>query len=398
MVDSEYEPAGLDNPRVLLVGALLPAGRNAGHEATEATSLLASPTLHDFGIIVCRYSNAQFLRAGPEKWGEWARFLSAGGRAFIVGVEPSVQRHILNILGKPFTFDREAGKELSWKTGPAIFSVLKDRKCSKWSLSLPREHEKDVVVLARNNGGAGVAFQMSVGLGLVAFLPSFEGAERRKLVRDLLRFGEEEWRRSLGSRRPPPWVAGVRLESERELDIERQRIDNRLAALARAKSLTFETGFALSQECYRVLQDLLASDGFTVSWREREGSHDLEIASATLTLVGEVRGTSGPADIELARQLMHHVQVFRPLTSELKGLIIANAYRDLPVDRRPEPFTKECRKLAEQNAFCLMTSTQLLHFYDMAKTDKFSATQFIELVRATNGVLTLPPGASSLLG
>jgi hypothetical protein len=384
-----------DSPRVLLIGPLLPSGRNVDPDLSYSTSLSASPTLHDFGVIVCRYSNAQFQRTSTAKWAEWSRFLSAGGTAFIIGIEPSLQRHVEKLSHLALTFERESGEELSWTQGPAIFPAVMRRRCSRWSVALPRQHEKDVTVLARNNAGSAVAFQVPVGPGLFVALPSFDGSERRKLIRALIQFGEDRSRQLRHVRRLPPWAVSFPLESEARLVAERESIDNRLLFLTRAKALLVETGPDLSKACYLVLQDILGPEGFTVAWTERGGAHDLELTSGTLTIIAEVRGCAGPADVEFARQLMHHIDAFRPSTSRVKGLLIANAYRDLPLDQRPEPFTAACLRLAEQRGYCVVTTGQLLETYDRIKTRKFSAAEFVELVRSTSG--RMPPVSSGTL-
>ena len=215
-------------PRTLLVGNLLPTGRRADPKLTFASGLATSPTLHEFGVIVCSYSNSGFLRAHPLKWQEWQRFLSAGGVAFIVGIEPSLSRHIDQVIGRHVELERETGQELSWKQGPAIYPYVHDRHCSRWSVVIPREHEKDVTAIGRNNAGSPVAFQVSVGPGLVVLLPSCEGSENRKLVRGLIEFGELQWQQRRAAHHLPTWAASIVLESEARLVAEKESLENRL--------------------------------------------------------------------------------------------------------------------------------------------------------------------------
>jgi hypothetical protein len=378
--------------RTLLVGALLPAGTGSDPSLTFSTGFSASPTLHDFGIILCRYSNASFQRTSADKWEEWLRFLRAGGIGFLVGIEPSLQRHIEKVARVRIAFERESGQELSWKQGPAIFPEVRNRKCTKWSLSLSRENEKDVTAIARNNAGAAVAFEVRVGQGTVVFLPSFDGPERRKLIRGLIRFGENQWSRHRLGHSFPDWALKVELESEKKLLTEKTSIENRLVMLHRARRILVDEGAALSRECHRILQELLAPEGFVVVWKENEGDHDIEMTSPTLTILAEVRASSKIVNVDVARQLTQHMQMFRPTTSEMKGLIVANAFRDRPPSDRSDAFTQECAAVAELNRYCLMTTTQLLEVYDRVKAERMTSSEFLESLKGSAGFY-VPPRA-----
>jgi hypothetical protein len=378
-------------PRSLLVGALLPAGKGSDPALTFSTGLSTAPTLHDFGIIICRYSNSSFQRTSSEKWGEWSRFLQAGGTGFLVGVEPSLQRHIEKVAQINLRFERESGQELSWKQGPAIFSTVRERKCTKWSLSLSRECEKDVTVFGRNNAGAAVAFEVRLGQGAIVFLPSFDGAERRKLIRGLLRFGEDRWGQHRLGQSIPQWALEVELSSEQKLTAEKLSIENRLVMLRRARRILVDEGPSLSKECYRILQEILVPEGFVVLWKENDGDHDIEMTSSTLTIMAEVRASSKVVNVDVASQLGRHMQIFRPTTSAVKGLLIANAFRNLPPDQRPSAFTPECVALSELNRYCAMTTVQLLEVYDRIKAERLTSSQFLESLKGTAGLYRLPP-------
>lgn len=385
-------------PRTLLIGNLLPTGRRADPALTYSTGLASSPTLHEFNVIICSYSNAGFQRASLDKWDEWSRFLSAGGVAFIIGIEPSIQRHVEHVIGSKLEFDRESGSDVSWKQGPAIFPYVRDRRCSKWSVTLPRDHEKDVTVIGRNNAGGPVAFQVGVKQGIVVFLPAFEGLEGRKLVRSLVDFGEGQSRQQRSSLRLPHWAVALPLESESRLEAEKQSIDNRLLVLRKVKAVVVDDGPELSKLCQRVLQDILTPEGFSVSWVEKQGNHDLEMASGTLTIVGEVRGSKRQVDVEVVRQLLHHMQLLSPQTSGLKGVVIGNPHRLVPVSERQrmDGFTRDAQRLAELNAICLVTTVQLLEMYDMILSGRLSRAQFVELVKGSAGLLPTVPGGSIL--
>jgi hypothetical protein len=378
-------------PRVLLVGALLPAGTGSDPSLTFSTGFSASPTLHDFGVILCRYSNASFQRTGSDKWAEWARFLQAGGIGFLIGIEPSLQRHIEKVIPARLSFERESGQELSWKQGPSIFPVVRDRMCTKWSLSLSRESEKDVTAIGRNNAGAAVAFEVRVGQGSVVFLPAFDGVERRRIIRGLIRFGGDQWNQHRLGQSIPDWALKVELESEAKLVAEKLSIDNRLMMLRRAKRILVDEGAGLSKECTRILQELLSPEGFVVVWKEKDGAHDIEMTSGTLTIIGEVRASSKVVNVEVARQLAAHMQAFRPTTSAIKGLIIANAFRERPLADRSDPFTPDCVSFAKLNHHCAISTSQLLEVYDRVKAGRLPASQFLEAVKATAGIFTPPP-------
>ena len=103
--------------RTLIVGSLLKSQR-ARSSYTLASGLSSSPTLHDFGILIARYSNESFRRTPAEKWKEWRDLLRSGGTAIILNMDPSVQRHSEKLMSKPFPgLIAQRGQRASWVRG-----------------------------------------------------------------------------------------------------------------------------------------------------------------------------------------------------------------------------------------------------------------------------------------
>lgn len=206
----------------------------------------------------------------------------------------------------------------------------------------------------------------------------------------LIRFGEEEWTRHRSGLVLPTWATTVALAAEARITAERVAIEDKLLRIRNARRIIVDKGNSLSRECSRILQEILAPEGFRVTWTEQEGNHDIEMVSGTSTVLVQVRGASEGITVELPRQLMHHMQIFRPITSELKGMMIANAFREVPPDARPPAFSRETVDLAERNNYCAMTTYQLLQVYDGVVAGTIRPADFLARLKATAGVFSMP--------
>lgn len=372
-------------PKSLLVGALVPLSRRGDTRSVRASSLASSPALHDFGVIVCRYSNASFQAVPRVKWEEWDAFLRAGGYAVIVGIDVTLQRHLAKLVRQGINLEKSIGEGVTWIRGARLYSALAGKSCERWATILPKPQERDVVVLGRNNAGSAVAFEVGIGPGRVAFFPSFAESQRRSLVPALVESARNAVRQVQTSRRPPDWLLAYSLESEQLLRIEAERIANRVSQLHRAKRILVDDGKDLSKECSRILQEILGPAGFSVVWKEEEGGHDIEISGSSITFVVEVRGTSRSLDVDFARQLMDHVKMFRPETSQVKGLLLGNPFRVDPLPRTGPAFTRSCVETSNANSFCLLTTHQLLGVYDQFMAGRLATDAFVSRLKSTIG-------------
>ncbi len=377
--------AGEPSPRVMLVGSLVPVLRRGDPGYVRATGLGSSPALHDFGVIFWRYSNTAFLSVPPAKWEEWYAFLRAGGYAVIIGVDVTLQRHLARLTKADIHLERSVGEGVTWTRGTRLHTALSGTKCERWSAVVPRAQESKTTVLGRNHAGSAVAFEVNVGPGRVAFLPSFSEEHRRALVPALARCAQEVARQVQTGRRLPDWLLELPLESEGLLRAEGERIANRMSQLQRAKRILVDDGKELSKECARILQEILGPAGYSVVWKEEAGAHDIEITGSSVTFLVEVRGATRSLDVDFARQLLDHRGIFRPETSFVKGVLLGNPYRAEPLPRAGPAYTRTCKETAVTNSFCMMTTEQLLGVYDRFVSGRLDSTNFVASLREKVG-------------
>lgn len=389
------EPDTTLQPKVLLVGALVPLKRRGDPGYTRASGLASAPALHDFGVIVLRYSNSSFQVVPRVKWDEWNAFLRAGGYAVVMGIDVTLQRHLPRLAKVELPLERLAGEGVSWIRGTLLHSALNGRLCQRWTAVVPRAHEHETVVLGRNNAGSAIAFEIAVGPGRVAFLPNFDETQRLALVAALVNNARGAVRQVHLGRTLPDWLVALPLESEKLLRLEGERISNRLNQLQRAKRILIDDGKALSKECSRILQEILGPAGYSVTWKEEEGSHDIEISGSSTTFLVEVRGATRAVDVDLARQLMDHLITFRPETSRVKGILLGNPYRADSMPRTGPPLTKNCKELAVANSFCFLTTHQLLEVYDQFVSGRLDVASFITALGDTVGEFRFRAGLAS---
>lgn len=373
--------------RILIVGSLLKV-RKAERGITFSSGLPSSPTIHDFNVLAVRYSNESFQRTTSGKWKEWLDFLRAGGIALIIGAEPSVQRHSDKLVPKAFPrLESGAGQRVRWVRGTPFYEALREANDWKWNAYVPRSEERLVSVLGRNNAGDAVAFEIGVGRGYAVFLPFLPEASRQEVLIKLISEAKRRLALSMASTPIPDWMDSLILASETKLKSEAEILANRLRMLSRAKRILFEDGKPLSKECARILTEMLGPEGFSVQWREEEGAHDIEITGSTVTFVVEVRGSSGVIDVDAARQLMHHAHQLIPTTASVKGVLIGNPHRQLPLGERGSPFSVPCVELARSNHYTLLTSVQLLALYDDFVRRALPPHELVSLLLSTS----LPP-------
>jgi hypothetical protein len=387
-----------DAPKVLIVGTLV-GTRKPDDAFSFASGLSVSPTFHDFGVLLCRYSNETFRKVSSAKWREFQSFLANGGIAFVTNVEPTIRRFGEWLVGQPLHLQDQQGRGMRWTRGTRFYDVLKDTQCERWSCLVPRDREQSVNVLGRNLAGDAVAFEVRVGSGSIVFLPWFGLEVRERALRSLIAKGQELLLVSHLSKATPAWAASIPLESERMLRAQRESIDSRIVRLANAKAVLVSEGKPLSKECSTILGEILGSAGFEVTWKEESGGHDIEAISSSLSIVIEVRASTGMIEVSAARQLLDHIGQFPAKTPRLKGLLIGNPYRTLPLPDRGAlaAFSDPCLSLLRRSTHCALTTIELLTNYDLYMQGKLDVPQWVEAIWATHGRFRapLPPWAAS---
>lgn len=206
-------------------------------------------------------------------------------------------------------------------------------------------------------------------------------------------------RRELGDFSLPGWASAVLVSGEqaqRELLTEKQRTledaqravseqDKRIASLERRKLLFTGTGRALEL----VVREALEALGFKVE-EPAAGRDDWIARAAEGTAVVEVKGVAGSSAERHAAQLEKWVSGYYAVDEEpAKGVLIVNAFRDLPLaDRAGEAFPEQMIPYSTARGHCLMTSSQLLGMWDAVDRDASRAEGLRQLLLTTVGRLS----------
>lgn len=93
-------------------------------------------------------------------------------------------------------------------------------------------------------------------------------------------------------------------------------------------------------------------------------THDLVIKQEGYTFYAEVTGSTGSIKIDKGRELLQWI-IDSPSPERIRGVLIANAFRNLPPDGRPPSanhkiFTAELEQLANRYDFALVDVRELL--------------------------------------
>lgn len=355
-------------------------------EIKFATSFNSSPTIYDFNIIFLRYSNTLFASTKNEKWEELRKFFTTGGILCIVGIDPTIERHALRLLGTSLPrLENREGEKIFWTRGTYLYEIMKEIEEGNWHSVVERSNEKGIMPFGRNKANEVVAFEVSAGRGKIVLLPDFSKRELEKIQRKLLiEFKAQIFRSSITSQQPS-WFKSILLPVERKTKEELSKITNKLESIERAKRILFEEGTLLSKECAFILEEMLTAKGFEVKWKEEQGLHDIEIRNESRLIVIEVRASNGLISVDLPRQLSDHIQLANIPNKNIKGLIIGNPFRLTDPQSRKQSFTRECIDLAKRNSFCLMTTIQLLEWYNRIILGTSTVDAFIDSIYSTVG-------------
>jgi len=186
--------------------------------------------------------------------------------------------------------------------------------------------------------------------------------------------------RSSGGFKPSVWCSNYLLPSEqnekdklrkleRKSSIIRSKISdqkNFIAKLEEYKILFAGDGRALEIEVGRIFSEL----GFEVE-EGLPGRDDLILRYGDKIAVVEVKGVSKSAGEKHAAQLEKWVSEYHAQKDiKPKGILIVNAYKDIPLEDRNElPFPNQMIPYSSNREHCLITGLQLLCLYLDCRTD-----------------------------
>lgn len=335
-----------------------------------------------------------------------------------VPVRPATRKE----SGTEFTLDAYEGElngyfecvdRWSWYCAPssAPNDAVFDRACELLSVhanvAIP-----DIRPIATNRKGEPVAFEMRADLW---HLDEYGTNELLKTSGRLLWFpsptrcaSDEAIRRLLtsvgiGAESPPPsWTADYLLprhtDAAERVDSIAQRITDLGDELAQARReldvearfvhLLYEQGEPLED----VVHDALRELGADITRPETSGGNDGHlIEPAGRRGVLEIKGKSGVIGVRDMRQLRHWVtqaETDDPGT-DFKGLFVANAHRDAPVDERSESYDINAAKLASRWGLALITTTQLFQALRNDQKGELDREAFWDAVFDANGIVTV---------
>ena len=188
----------------------------------------------------------------------------------------------------------------------------------------------------------------------------------------------------------PIWLNTMLLPSETEKSKQLSELRSELDAKSeeylnytKSKKILYTTGDALSKSVF----DVLLSIGFTSTYAEHKGQHDIEIKYKEFTGIIEVKGLSGYASVDDVRQLLDWYIDSLKTDRCVKGIFIVNHYRNIEPSERKEPFSASAVNLAENNKFCLMTTFDLFTIYCDYLSSRIDINGIYELINNTNGIL-----------
>lgn len=346
----------------------------------------SSPTLFDYEIIYIKYSNSSFYRTYEDKWQELKKFLLAGGILCIVGFDKTIMRFSSNLSNSkmPLMIAKK-GQKVSWVRGTRVYEALKVFYEADYDAVIQKQEEKEIVVIGRSLSNEAISFQIDFGRGRILFLPNFDISTRSKVMKRLQNAFTQQITQLSSAIKKPVWYESISLKTEKVIQNEIEHARNRLSKLDDAKKILYEEGKSLSKECATLLEQILKDEGYSVQWKEESGQHDIEIRNESEILIAEVRASNGLVDVDLARQLMDHIQLVDDKERNKKGILIANAFRSKHPNERKESFSRECIDLARRNNYCLINTTQLLHSYDLIMANELRPKEFLNRIIECNG-------------
>lgn len=157
-----------------------------------------------------------------------------------------------------------------------------------------------------------------------------------------------------------------------------------IASLQEYKILFSGTGRALEVNVGKVLSEL----GFEVA-EGLPGRDDLILKYKDKVAVVEVKGVSKSAAEKHAAQLEKWVsEYFSSCGVMPKGILIVNAFKDIPLaDRTEDPFPSQMITYSKNRNHCLLTGIQLLGICLFCKANPDKSDEIIERLFNTDGLI-----------
>jgi len=172
-----------------------------------------------------------------------------------------------------------------------------------------------------------------------------------------------------------------------EIDKEINSLSIRLKENIKFQELLYESGNILAY----TVHDALELIGATVDRTEKFQDDGLFTDPFDRRYTLEIKGVVKSAARSHIRQLEDWKEKAEVDNGwKGKGLLIVNAYKELPLQERRVPFPDDCVNKAEFEKICLLTTTQLFKALQTFQEGKLDRKDFWDAIYNSNGICDLP--------
>jgi hypothetical protein len=351
------------------------------------------------GLIMKDETFQNFQTKVAERNAELTQYFNNGGNLFVC--------HDIDAnLTFPVQFADQSEKEMNYDFLQTVLLDSNDFKLHKKkgdNLSFPDQafaiffdhfycsyHQiytkhKGVAIAKIKNTEQAVSLNIRIGKGHIILLPDLyiPHESQHELEANNIQIEEAiiDLDLSLSARQPDlsgvllhEWVANFHIGNETadlaklaQLEVDKLAIEKTITDQAQLmeiydqfKILLCGTGTPLEF----MVREIFIAFGYEVL-DTQENRDDLIIRRGDQVAVIEVKGVKGSAGEKNAAQLMKWVNTYHLENDVLpKGILIVNAFKDLPLDKRKEPaFPNQMLAYSKQMGINLMTTVQLLGIY-----------------------------------
>ncbi|MEP7216888.1 MAG: hypothetical protein ABI782_11605 [Anaerolineaceae bacterium] len=370
--------------------------------ATEFTAFDDRPVLNA-PSSASAVSGADQIRRRAD---ETRRLLESGGTVVVMARPNAVQPGLLGFegcdryswlpapgglsWGLPFIRPAEGRTVRVTAVDHPAASLLRNFRAEVASRASFDDHQpelrREARFLAVGGSGVPIAAEFQILGGRVVFVPAFQdavGHNRPDLARAIVELCARLDAHGTAVE-PPYWSQTVPVPGLEEVEAEVAEADTaasqanshaaavreRHDALARHRRLLYEDGTVFAG----TVADSLRLLGFAV---EGGAGEPVTATSEAATAFVEVESSRGQIlewpYVRLQRRLEEHLL---KQSEQLKGIVVVNAYRDLALDQRSEPFTEALRVACENYRYTLITAETL---FDLVKRVLGGADQSVLL-------------------
>lgn len=307
---------------------------------------------------------------------------------------------LLSILPIHIDTIEAQGKNITLKSN-AIFNEVNKKFCDFLMYNAYFNEQLGTPIWYIKNTNKVVGTYLTIEKGHLIFMPKFEDDEENEEIElDFLKeltLLVDKLKQDNGDFILPEWSKSHLLPNELEVlnnikdsEVELNAILNRIT-LQKEKLLKIQENKILFTGTGRALEtkvnDIFSEMGFSVAEGE-VGRDDLVIKYKDKIAVVEIKGVSKSAAEKHAAQLEKWVSGYIAENDvSPKGILIVNAYKDLPLSERIEVcFPKQMIKYSSNRNHCLMSGIQLLGIYYHVLDYPLEKEQIINKIFNTNGI------------